>query len=242
MAARESMDTIAHIIYVVMAIHRFLFMAVAMPLMTVLGLSIIGATRHKGNGVLNSASGWIAIVLIFCAIALVGRLLAGSHLATNVVYNVGQKGTAKITGSHRTGSRYNKQTVWGYNVLIRTSENTVVESYFEDDYFIVYPPSNEVWYPPADVTFTVHYLRSFPEDFVIISDDDSPWASSLRCMKLTKKQNEAKTKYYFDTTKEPYRLAYIDAIHEYIDGKCYANDGELQAYYRDIERANGKKK
>ena len=232
------MDTIAHIIYV-MATCRFLFVAAAMVLM-VLGLS--GVAWSKGKVTLSSVSGWIAIVLIVCVIGSVVNVLIGSYTATVVVYNVGEKGTAKITGSHRTGSRYNHRDVRGYNVLIRTSENAVVESYFEDDYFNVYPPSNQVWYPPAGVVFTVHYLRSFPGDFVIISNDDSPWASSLRCMKLIRKLNEAKAKYYFDTAKEPYRLAYIDAIHEYIDGKCYASDGELQAYYHEVERANAKKK
>jgi hypothetical protein len=170
------------------------------------------------------------------------NIFIGSGLAANILYRTGEKGTATITGSHDTGSRYNNRRVRAHNVLIKTSENNVVESYFEDDYFIVYPWANQVRYPGPNIAFTVHYLRSFPEDFVIVSDDDSPWASLLRCAKLKQRLNEAKAKYDFDPTSGPYRLAYVDSIHQYIDDKCYSGETELQRYYSIIENVNARVK
>jgi hypothetical protein len=230
------MDTAAHVIYE-MAIHRFALMAASSTFMAI-GLTF-GLILTQGKGLFSSASGWIAIASMALFFISLVNIITGSSLAANIVYSVGEKGAAKVTSNRSTGSRYNGHDVQGHNVLIKTSGNEVVESYFEDDYFTVYPSSNAVRYPGPDIAFTVHYLRSFPQDFVIVSDDDSPWALSLRCAKLGQMLNEARAKYDFDPASGPYRQSYVDSIHQYIDGKCYSNDAVLQGYRRIIEKVNG---
>jgi len=45
--------------------------------------------------------------------------------------------------------------------------------------------------------FKVRYLLSFPRDFVIITNDDSPWARGLACNSLEQRVFEAERKYEF---------------------------------------------
>lgn len=231
------MDTVAHIIYE-MAIHRFALMAASAMLLPI-ALFGVALALPKGGGQFGP---WIVIVAAGLVVLSLINIFAGSSLATNILYDAGEKGAAMITATRDTGSQYNNQHVWGHNVLIRTSEDKVVESYFEDDYFLIYPSSNEVRYPGPNITFTVHYLRSFPQDFVIVSDDDSPWALLLRCSRLGQMLNEARTKYAFDPASGPYRQTYVDSIHHYIEGKCYSDEVELQAYRRVIENVNAEVK
>ncbi len=128
-------------------------------------------------------------------VAIIGGLLVilfGSNLAVRMVHFVGEKGSATITGTFATSARHNNHNVVGYNVLIRTANGKIVETRFEDDDFNVYPPKNAVTYPDVGDHFTVYYIRQFPQDFIIVDNDDSPWATALRCSTLDRKREEAR--------------------------------------------------
>ncbi len=131
-----------------------------------------------------------------------GFAFLGSTIATNLVYHYGVTGEAIVTGRFGTGAMYNDEPVEGYRVLIRTGQGDTVETGFQSDSFNVYPTSNEVTYPSSGVTFTVRYLPDYPKDFVIISNDDSPWARSMRCYRLNERAQELKAMREFASNKD----------------------------------------
>lgn len=105
----------------------------------------------------------------------------GSWLTNPLIYHNGETGEGIVTGQYRTSDAYNYQQVIGYNAVIRTAGGSVVRTSFRSDSFNVHPSANEVRYPQAGERFNVRYLPAHPEDFVIIADDDSPYARGLRC-------------------------------------------------------------
>ena len=163
------------------------------------------------------------------------NLFFGTGIAARVVHAFGEKGAATITGSYGTSTQYNNHDVVGYHVLLKTADGKVVETSFEDDDFNIYPPKNTVTYPGVGDHFTVYYLRWFPGDFIIVDNDDSPWASALHCQKLRDKVQEANAKYEFDRGNTSYRSAYVALINELIAGNCVADESERDEFRHDIE-------
>lgn len=218
------MDFIAHIVYQLM-MHRFLVTGVSIPVVTILGVSLLATGKRPRP-----------IYLVFPAIFLlvIFNTFQGPAISASLLYKVGVKGTAQIIGNYDTDIQYNNRNVQGHRVLIRTAENRTIETGFEDDDFNVYPSSNGVYYPEVGDVFTVHYIKTYPKDFVIVSNDDSPWAAAQRCIGLQKKLREAKNKYDFDTSNPSYRSAYKSAIRSFIGGKCYSDEDDLNEYFQDI--------
>ena len=165
------------------------------------------------------------------------NILGGSFVRTALIYKLGETGQATVTGSYGTSTQYNSHNVVGYNVLLKTAAGQLVETSFEDDDFNVYPAHNSTTYPDVNDRFTVRYLPGHPNDFIIISNDDSAWASSLRCEEHLDALHEARRKYDFDTTNTTNRQHYVDAIHVVIDNKCYTDSIDLRKYYGDIDYA-----
>ena len=107
--------------------------------------------------------------------------LFGEWLMNPLIYQYGETGEGVVTGEYRTASMWNQEPVIGFNVVIRKADGGIVQTGFRSDSFNVYPPANEVRYPTAGMRFTVRYLPVHPEDFVIVTNDNSEWARSLRC-------------------------------------------------------------
>lgn len=215
------MDILWHVIYF-FATSKFLtlFIAiVAVPI--VIGLSVWKRRLAKYYAILP--------VLAFA------NLFFGTDIAANVKHSYGEKGSATITGSYDTATVYNNHNVVGYHVLLRTTDDKVIETSFEDDDFNIYPPKNSVVYPGIGDHFTVYYLRGFPKDFVIVDNDDSPWARQLRCGRLRNDMKEANAKYEFDRSSSNYRADYIALINKLLAEKCVGDDDEVEAFRHDIE-------
>jgi hypothetical protein len=176
-------------------------------------------------------------VLSYPAILLVAflNIFFGTEVAVLLVHAVGEKGTATVTGTYSTSTQYNNHDVIGYNVLLKTTDGKVVETNFEDDDFNVYPPKNEVTYPDVDDVFNVYYLPGFPKDFIIVDNDDSPWATALRCGDMKDGLLEANSKYEFDRNNPGYRTAYIGAIKKLIAAKCVTDADDLDDFQQDIK-------
>ena len=136
----------------------------------------------------------------------------------------GVQGQATVTGSYATGSTFNDRQVMGHDVLIKTSDGKTVETSFEDDDFNVYPPANSVIYPQEGDQFNVSHLQRFPQDFVIISNDDSPWAKGLRCGKLMSAVHKADNKRQFAPDSLAFRKAYEDAVQAARAASCEGAD------------------
>jgi len=129
----------------------------------------------------KQAFGCATLLLPIAGLAAILLFLFGSGLATNLVHAHGVPGEGIVTDRFDTATVHNDQQVYGFNVLIRTQDGQVVRTSFRTDSFNVYPYRNRTRYPGPGARFNVRYLPNHPHAFVIIADDDSPWARSLRC-------------------------------------------------------------
>ncbi len=217
------MDILWHVIHFI-ATSTFLVLFATfsvLPILIALSVWKAGARHLK----------YYSIVLVFAFL----NLFFGTDIAVGTVYAFGEKGTATITGSYDTSTIYNNHDVVGYHVLLKTTDDKVIETSFEDDDFNIYPPKKSVVYPGVGDHFTVYYLRRFPQDFVIDDDDDSPWAAALRCGRLRKQAQEANAKHEFDRGSAGYRTTYIDLVNRLLVGKCVADEDEADAFRQEIE-------
>jgi hypothetical protein len=220
----QRMDTLAHILFLA-AEHRFLILPLSFAVAFGLGWLLY---RFVG---LHAGFAALAVILAFLNMSF------GPDLSASTIYKLGETGSAQITGTFETSTQYNNHDVVGYNVLIKTAGGKIVETSFEDDDFNLYPAPDGYVYPQPGDQFNVRYLPTFPQDFVIVADDDSPWALRRKCDGLRETLLEAKRKFDFDNAGPTYRAPYIAAIQAFVDSKCYDGDDDRQAYQQDIENA-----
>lgn len=213
------MDLVLHALYLI-AVHKFLFLVPA-----VAGLVLLPRSGKR-----------IALQVGLVILAIL-NMPFGMTVAGRMIHRFGEKGAATITRSFGTATRYNDHDVVGYHVLIRAAAGQVVETDFEDDDFNLYPPVNAAVYPGVGDRFNVYYPHRFPRDFMIVTNDDSPWATERRCDGLRVSLADANAKYEFDRTSQTYRAGYIAAIHAVLGGGC-VNDAEREAFAQDIANAN----
>jgi hypothetical protein len=166
-------------------------------------------SRAKKKGRTSGAGAWL--IPLGVTLGLID-LLFGTTIATTLIYHYGVAGTAIVTDTYNTGSQYNSHDILGHHVLIRTSNQQVISGSFDTADFNVYPPQNETHYPGQGDEFTVRYLRSFPDDFVTVANDDSPWAHGLRCGDLTESVQAAAAKADFAPGNAAYREAHARAV------------------------------
>lgn len=198
-------DWILHVLYTLVRWRFFL-----VPVFVLVPLLSIAFVRIGEHGTRRL---WLPIVAIPLGLVLgIGNFIAGAQLCAVLVHDFGSKAQAVVTGTYATGSSYNDRRVMGHNVLIRTSDGQTVEASFEDDDFNVYPPQNSVYYPQDGDRFNVSHVKRFPADFVIIMDDDSPWARGLRCSDLMSVVREADAKRRFAPDAAAFSKAYNDAV------------------------------
>lgn len=205
--ANENMltDWILHILYT-LGQWRFLMLP-ACIMLSLLALSLPVFQPRPGGKELYRAF----LPILIGVLLGVGNLIWGPDLSAVLVHRFGTQGQATVTGTFDTGNSYNNRRVMGYNVLINTRDRRTIETSFEDDDFNVYPPANGVYYPQQGDRFNVSYIGSFPKDFIIISNDDSPWARALRCFELTSALREADSKQRFAPDSLAFRKSYEDA-------------------------------
>jgi len=165
------------------------------------------------------------------------NIFFGTYVSSFVIDTVGATGRAQVTSTYGTSTFYNNHNVVGYNVQIKTADGSIVETSFEDDDFNEYPGSNTFVTPGPGDKFNVRYLPSFPRDFVIITNDDSPWARGLACSSLQQSVSEAERKYEFGDRAPAYRSPYVDAIEAAIAGGCYDGNADILQTYRNKTEA-----
>jgi len=201
-----------------LARHRFFVLAVMIVLPSV-GGGILGARAKEGR---RSAKRHILLILAFVAFAIF-NMVAGEMVANTLIYHFGAAGSATITASEMTDVQYNNHDVSRHDVLLRTADGKIVETSFEDDDFNVYPFHNEVSYPGKGDRFSVRYLPAAPSHFVIVANDNSPWATGLRCNGLTDDIYTASEKMRFAPGNKAYQTAYHDAISTALNAGCDAS-------------------
>ena len=175
---------------------RFEFVAVAIVSALVIGAIAVRMRRLAILWLVPFVFGYALLNLIF-----------GPDWGTALVYRFGDQAPATVTGTFATNDVYNNQNVVGYHVLIRPVDGNIVESRFRSDDFNVYPPHNATRYPDTGDVFTVRYLRGYPGDFVIVSNDGSPWSNRLHCEALAIAAGQADQKAGFAPDNPPFRQA-----------------------------------
>jgi hypothetical protein len=200
-------DTFLHLLYTLV---QWRFLALFACIFLGLGAQIVPPFRPRADG----QARFRTLIPIPLGVVLgVGNVIYGTELSANLIHRFGAQGQATVTGSYETNTSYNDRPVKGHNVLIKTADAGTIATNFTDMDFNVYPPANGVYYPQQGDVFNVSYLRNFPQDFVIISNDDSPWARALRCFELSAGTREAEAKQHFDAASEEFRQAYENALH-----------------------------
>ena len=196
--------------------YRFFVLPVA--LFGGIAFSVWRGARAKAQG--RTSAAWM-LTVSGVALGLVS-IMFGPWISSDLVYMAGRSASAVITGTYGTGSQYNSHDVLGHNVLIRTTPGHVTQTRFSSDQFNVYPSHNATTYPGQGAVFTVRYLPHFPKVFVIVANDDSPFARSLRCGALLDKLQEAQKRSDFAGGAEPYASALRRVRGESVSAGCGA--------------------
>ncbi len=171
------------------------------------------------------------IVGLGLAIFLGGPLVCGWLL-----YRVGQTGIGQVVSTYQTSTQINDHDVVGYNVLIRDTQGDVFATRFEDDEFNVFPPS-DFSYPRVGESFGVRFLSGFPRDFIMLTDDDSPWTRRYHCDALSLHLSDAEQRYDFARGAEPFRAPYAEAIDAYLAKGCAGVEPGPASFRQDRARA-----
>ncbi len=203
---------IVHVMWL-LAHWGFGFVAVAMLSSFLIGAVAISLRRF--------AILWFVPVIIVYAFL---NLANGPDWVAALIYRFGSQAPATVTGTFPTNDVYNNQDVVGFHVLIRLTDGTIVETTFRSDDFNVYPPRNATRYPDSGDVFTVRYLRGYPDDFVIVRNDGSPWSNRLRCEDLAVEADQADRKTSFAQQNLAFRQA-AQAAHDALQSAgCQADD------------------
>ena len=173
------------------------------------------------------------LAMVACGL---GIFFGAPVLSDWLLYRVGQTATAQVTGTYATWTEINDHDVVGYNVLIRVAPDKLVESRFEDDEVNVFPPA-DFDYPQPNETFDVRYVPGFPRDFIILTDDDSPWARRQRCNDVSLRLTAAQQRYDFAHGAIPYRQPYVAAIDAYLQQGCAGGAEGTASFLNDRARA-----
>ncbi len=213
------MDLLIHL-FAVLTRNRFLVLA------AVITLAVLG------SGLRRRRAAWAALA----GVAGLACFFAGPYLNAALLYRIGQTATAQVTGTFATWINDNDRDVKGYNVVIRQADD-IISTYFEDDELNLYPVPGSFAYPQPNESFTVRVLPGFPRDFVIVTDDDSPWARRQRCNGLSLRMSEAQQRFNFADGAAAFRAPYAAAIDDYLGHGCQTRAEAIQSFREDRQRA-----
>ena len=168
----------------------------------------------------------------------------GGALADDLVYRHG------LTGEAMTIARADAQASAARSggdatceVVIRTRDGRTVHGRFHGDDAILYPRSGEdpagADYPTrvGDI-FHVRYLPDDPDAFVIVTDDESAWASARRCRRLAQNVWQAGDSTMTHRVSMEQRPEYVAAVEAYLAGGCGGEGRDLRALHRMQTAAN----
>ena len=180
----------------VLADLRYMLMAVAAPLVSVLiifgsGRARAGQPSDPVEPATRRRRRWPVWVGGASLALLIADNLFGAGVANALIDRYGEAGAATVTGSFATATQYNRRDVIGYDVMIGTADRRVVAGQFRTDDFNVRGIGDGAVYPGVGDIFTVRYLAHHPGDFIIRNDDQSPWARKLACARLARWRGEA---------------------------------------------------
>jgi hypothetical protein len=167
---------------------------------------------------------WLCALLIVAFIPLMGLVFAGivrPHVADGyLIANYGERAEAKVINKENTNNLHNNRRVERYNVIYRTAAGETIETHFDSWDFNVYPSANSVRYPQPGQSFKIAYLPSFPDTFLILTEEESEYSASEECAAILKDIEQKRNRYEFDKKETKYLGDYMSALGEGIQNKC----------------------
>ena len=168
-------DIPAHLLYLITE-HRILVFVGAIFLPVVIGKRLRAGVKRV------LARRYLAAILF---LLLTVNIFWGPPLSAYVLYHIGETGPAQITGAHTLDwLSYSRRNVIRYDVQLKTADGTIIDTSFDDIDSNRFPPVRAI--PERGEDFNVRYLPSFPDDFMIVTDDNSPWARRIAASRWTK--------------------------------------------------------
>ena len=211
-------------------IHRFGFLVASILFVVFMQLII------KQLPIKKSAKTTLKIASALCIWASLLFFIFGMKFTNGLIYKNGKTGKAQVINEANTGDMYNEEPVLKYTVLIKTKSGETFETSFESLDFNIYPELENVDYPSLGVTFHVKYMENNPDVFIIVSNDDSPYALQMHCSKLLLQVNTAKSKYNFDPSNQSYKKDYKDALKVYLSDGCNKKDAIYKSLELELQR------
>lgn len=179
---------------------------------------------------------YLAIVFPLFFLLIISLVLI--NLSKHVlIYNYGENGIATVIQIENSNNMRNYQYVKQYNVLLKTSDGSTVETFFQDWDRNIYPrPSDGLYYyPTKGVEFPVRYIPQYPKTFIILGDVESDYSKSINCSKFQKDWDELRNKIEFDPENIVYKQNYADSLQQYVENNCGENEFLLDHYTKELK-------
>lgn len=217
----------------VLAVYRFFLL----PGFILGSLALSGIARACGRRRLTVLGPGLVMILAMVNV-FDGPQLNGAFLHRN-----GIDATATVTGVQDTGSEYNDQRVQRHTVAFRSPGGEAQLATFDDDDFNVYPaPGGDgISYPSPGEVFTVRYIPGAPSNFVIVTDDGSPYARRVGCADPLEQLEQARRAWEFDRTSARFAEAYAARIEAVLRQRCGADGAgpELERTLGELRVSRG---
>lgn len=162
-------------------------------LLLILWVVLKGLTHDKRLGI-TILTGFVFIIASFVLPFFLRPLIV-----VPLIYQYGESSQAKVVSSERTNFIRNEHRVQRYHVIYRDRQGQVIESYFDDDHFNVYPWRNSPDYPRVGKDFNLKYLPELPRYFVILTD-----STAEKCQAIREQRAELILKLEFDANNAFY--------------------------------------
>lgn len=156
-------------------------------------------------------------LLFFLFLVFMLNLFAGHLVRNPLLKKIGSPGEGMIVAQSQTNTRYNDKTVLRFDVMIKGKQAKPVATYCESADFNITPEPHEdgyIW-PATGKKFNVRYLPEYPQAFVIISDDNSEYSTSLKCGRSADQQRKLRAQLSMDAGNSQYQQELADAMQNY---------------------------
>ncbi len=213
---------------------RFLMFVALIFVLTKISSSVPSRSTSRISDATKKKLSRIATLLLLISILI---LIFGTEFTNKLIYDHGQIGQGLVVDVYETGDMYNEEPVVQYDALIKTRSGETVETSFKNTDFNLYPPPERNYsYPSRGVPFTVKHIADNPKTFVIVTDDDSAYASGKSCAEKLNKLSSAKSQYDFAPNNPTYKENYQKAIELYLDNGCTDNPTLMDFYTQEKEK------
>lgn len=163
---------------------------------------------------------FIAVCLILISFV---NLIRPHILDGALIMRYGEIADATVLTVEDTGNLHNKQRVMRHRIIFKMANGEDMETSFDTWDFNVYPSANSVRYPGRGESFRIVYLPSFPEAFLILTEDASQYSKTERCKPILAEVEAMRLRTEFDPENTVYKREYEQATAKAAKDGCTKN-------------------